>query len=101
MPAERRIPVRPAGLWVAAADLGWSSRPSGQPWSMTSLWMTVASLASAIAGPLSATAPAAATPRRFQIVLSGIRTTPQRPPRNAFAAGFTGLALARHRCRGR
>ena len=37
----------------------------------------------------------------FQIVLSGIRTSPERPPRNAFAAGFTGLALARQRCRGR
>ena len=31
----------------------------------------------------------------FQIVLSGIRTTPQRPPHSAVAAGFTGLALAR------
>jgi len=37
----------------------------------------------------------------FQIVLSGIRTTPQRPLRNAFAAGFTGLALAWHRGRRR
>ena len=33
----------------------------------------------------------------FQIVLPGIRTSPQRPPRNAFAAGVTGLALARRR----
>ena len=37
----------------------------------------------------------------FQIVLSGIRTTPERPPRNAFAAGFSGLALARRRRRRR
>jgi hypothetical protein len=37
----------------------------------------------------------------FQIVLSGIRTTPERPPRNAFAAGFGGVALARRRRRGR
>ena len=36
----------------------------------------------------------------FQIVLSGIRTTPQRPPHSAVAADFTGLALAR-RGRGR
>jgi hypothetical protein len=35
----------------------------------------------------------------FQIVLSGIRTTPERPPRSAFAAGFSGLALARRRGR--
>jgi len=38
----------------------------------------------------------------FQIVLSGIRTTPAaRSPRNAFAAGLRGLALARRRRRGR
>jgi hypothetical protein len=37
----------------------------------------------------------------FQIVLSGIRTTPERPPGNAFAASFSGLALARRRRRGR
>ncbi len=37
----------------------------------------------------------------FQIVLSGIRRTPERPPRNAYAIGFSGLALARRRRRGR
>jgi hypothetical protein len=37
----------------------------------------------------------------FQIVLPGIRTLPERPPRNAFAAGFGGLALARRQRRGR
>jgi hypothetical protein len=37
----------------------------------------------------------------FQIVLSGIRTAPQRPPHNAFAAGFSSLALARRRRQGR
>jgi len=37
----------------------------------------------------------------FQIVLSVIRTTPPRPPRDVFAAGFTGLALARRRGRRR
>jgi hypothetical protein len=41
-------------------------------------------LASAIAGLLPATALAAATPQIFQIVLG-----------DAFAAGFSGLALAR------
>ena len=35
----------------------------------------------------------------FQIVLSGIRTTPEQPPRSAFAASFSGLALARRRGR--
>jgi hypothetical protein len=34
-----------------------------------------------------------------QIVLSGFRTTPEWPPRNAFAAGFSGPALARRRRR--
>jgi hypothetical protein len=33
----------------------------------------------------------------FQIVLPGIRTLPERAPRNAFAAGFGGVALARRR----
>ncbi len=37
----------------------------------------------------------------FPIALSGIRTTPQRPRRHALAAGFTGLALPRRRCRRR
>jgi len=45
--------------------------------------------------------PAAQHAATFQIVLSGIRTTPQRPPHSAVAAGFTGLALARRRGRGR
>ncbi len=46
-----------------APDMGWSPPPSDQRWSMTSPLTTVASLASVIAGPLSATAPAAATSR--------------------------------------
>jgi hypothetical protein len=37
----------------------------------------------------------------IQMILSGIRTTPERPPRNAFVAGFGGLALAQRRGRGR
>jgi hypothetical protein len=37
----------------------------------------------------------------YQIVLSGIRTTPERPPRTAFAGGFSGLTLARRWRRGR
>ena len=44
-------------------EMGWVPRPSDQRWSMASPLTTVAPLASAIAGPLSATAPAAATPR--------------------------------------
>jgi hypothetical protein len=31
----------------------------------------------------------------YQIVLPGIRTTPGRPPRNAFAGGFSGPTPAR------
>ena len=37
----------------------------------------------------------------FQIVLSGFHTTAEWPPRSAFAAGFSGLALARRWRRGR
>jgi hypothetical protein len=35
----------------------------------------------------------------FQIVLPGIRTSPERPPRNAFATGFSSVALDRRRRR--
>lgn len=35
----------------------------------------------------------------FQIVLSGLGTTPERPPSSAFAVGFSGLALAPRRRR--
>ena len=37
----------------------------------------------------------------FQIVLSGIRTPPEWPPGSAFAASFSGVALARRRRRRR
>jgi len=37
----------------------------------------------------------------LQIVLSGIRTSPERSARNAFAADFGDMALARRRRRGR
>jgi len=37
----------------------------------------------------------------FQIVLSRIGTTAGRPPRSAFAVGFSALALALSRRRGR
>jgi len=81
--------------------VGWSFRPSGQRWPPTSLWTTVTSLASAIAGPFWAAAPRGRDAAIFQIVSPGIRATPQRPPRNAFAAGFSGVALARRRGRRR
>jgi len=67
-------------------DMGWSPRPSDQRWSMTSPLTTVASLVSAIAGPLSATAPAAATSRLSRSSCPGFvrrrcgrPTTPSRP----------------------
>jgi len=66
-PRARGRPQRPRSRrprWQRLPpDMGWSPPPSDQRWSMTSPLPTVASLTSAIAGPLSATAPAAATPR--------------------------------------
>ena len=101
MPAERRIPVRPAGLMGRGGGPGlvFSAVRSA----------LVNDLAVDDRGILGERHRRAALGYRtrgrdaatFQIVPSGIRTTPQRPPRNAFAADFTGLALARHRCRGR
>ena len=79
----------------AAADMGWSPRQSDQRWSMTSTLTTVAPLASAIAGPFPAYRTHGRDAAAFRIVLSGVRMTPERPPGNAFAAGFSGLALAR------
>ena len=35
-----------------------------------------------------------------RIALPGIRTALDKPPRSVFAVGFSGLALARRRCRG-
>jgi hypothetical protein len=37
----------------------------------------------------------------FQIAPSGIRTPPDWPPYSALAVGFSGVALARRRCRSR
>ena len=68
---------------------------------MTSLWMTVASLASTIARAAPGYRARGRDAAGFRIALSGIRATPQRPPRRAFAASFAGLALARRRGRGR
>ena len=68
---------------------------------MTSPSMTVASLASAIAGRLPATASAAATPRLSRLSCPGFVRRRSRPRRHAFAAGFTGLASARRRGRQR
>ena len=57
------VPVRPVGLMGCGGGHGLVPRPSDQGWSMALRLMTVASSASAIAGPLSATGSAAVTPR--------------------------------------
>jgi hypothetical protein len=100
VPAERRIPVRPAGL------MGRGGGPG----------LVFSAVRSALVNDLAVDDRGILGERHrqatlgyrtrgrdaatFRIVLSGIRTT-QRPPRNAFAAGFTGLAQARHQSRGR
>jgi hypothetical protein len=100
VPVAQRIPVRPAGLMGRGGGPGliFSAVRSA----------LVNDLAVDDRGILGERHRRAAPGYRargrdaagFQIVLSGIRTTPQRPPRNAFAADFSGAALARRRRRG-
>ena len=99
MPVAQRIPVRPAGLMGRGGGPGLVSSAVRSA--------LVNGLAVDDRGILGERHRRAALGYRtrgrdaatFQIVLSGIRTTPERPPRNAFAAGFSGVALARRRRR--
>ena len=98
---RRGILLRPAGLMAAAADVGWSHRPSDQRWSMAWPLTTLASLASVIAGPLSATAPAAATSRRSRSFCWGFArgrgsrpATPSRPASVAWRWPGAGVEAA-------
>ena len=101
MPVAQRIPVRPVGLMGRGGGPGLVS---------SAVWAALVNgLAVDDRGILGERHRRAAFGCRtrgrdaaaFQVVLSGIRTTSQRPSRSAFAVGFTGLALARRRGRRR
>jgi hypothetical protein len=94
VPVAQHIAVRPVGLIGRGSGHGLVSWPSDQRWSMTSPLTTVASLASAIAGHLSATAPAAATPRLSRSSCPGfVRRRSGRPTTTSRPASAVGRWL--------